>query len=472
MRYVICHGELPPDGATFVTTVNVGIYVGKVGEELPQITAVDILMNDRAPSGWLNPAKCEDLRLTQITQQEWFALERALGPTLKARNPHFLSAPTTLSSLVKDLNETELRMITCTVDTTNPTAPPTLPADFTKRATGLFEARKKSAGEAKKYIESLGEDARALWLGDDVMHGIMTEWWVAELRPITDNVASWMDTLSYLRARNGFADKIYNADDGGYGFPGFGADAQARIDAINKYLTDWPVCLQRMDQLFRGSDPGFNVIKDYLKNPVGGQKATVAQYWTLLCDVLRPVVVKAEATNSGTLQSFHEYLLAFGALSTQQQGWITAILNVSAYESFIVDSAKAWPDFRGTWAQVVSNYDATLGNFLRGRNDVQLNGLISAAVTPTSNPMVTTPQSAPMTTTTQTGYQARCARCSSEQPHLLIDAMDTDGTTDVNSTCPRCQKTVDVSDPPKLECRNCGAARVLVHPDCLSSLVK
>jgi hypothetical protein len=466
MRYVICHGEFPKPSTTFVSSANIGLFVRNVGDPLPQIEAVQILLYGKQPTHWMDTKKADDLWLTPIAHHEWFALNQALGnDVVRDANPHFLDGPTTLSALVTQLNDTELRMITCTVGGPTQTHQSDLVQEdkFGKRVKLLLRERLISAAAAAKYLEGLKEGARTFWLGNPDVYEIMTEWAVTALPPITDNLASWVDTLAYLTARDGLAAQMYGG--GQYGFPNYGQDLRARIDAINGYLVDWPDCVWRMDFATQNHN-GFHLIRGYLDNPVGRDAARVTQFWRMVNDEFKPLVAKATAMQAGGPPAWRDYLQALAAVDNQRRAGLVKILDLTGWEQFLVTTANNWPDFPTSWRDIVTNYGTTIAPLLRASTDATLQSRIAAAEAP---PPVQ--QQAPVAVVQPVvaqpvRYQVYCESCDGGTPHEAVVAMDIDGEVE---DCQGCSQTVGSSDArTSLECQTCQS-RLWVHNNCLAS---
>lgn len=468
MRYVICHGEYPKDDATFGSTATIYIYVDNVGDALSQSKAVDILLMGTRPTRELDRKKCPDLRLTPIEPHERFALDQALGSVVQTQNVHFLSGSTPLSDLVAQLNDNEIRLITCTVGgpTQGHSSDKVAQGKFEGRATGLYKARQASADRAKAYIAELKDAARAMWLADEVMYGIMTEWAVAALPPITDQIDSWADTLAYLTARPGLLKDLYFG--GSLGFPDYGKDVRARIDAVNTHLTQLPACVGRMNRAYH-KDPKYEGIRQYVQGPVGGGATEVTRIATIMWYELWPVITKANEmrTVAGPV-GWHGYLQVLGALDNEKRSWLAVILDLPAQDAYIVAMACASTDFGATWRDVVTNYAATVEPFLRASTDNTLRHLIGQAATPAVQPVpavVTT-----TVTTTDPLYKARCAACQDTRDHR--EATDRMDDTSADQRCPGCVNTIGSADEvTTLACLTCNGV-CLVHVDCLASIKK
>jgi len=400
MRYVICHGELANQPAFDSGRTRIGFYVQQLGQVLLKQETITVLARSLKPTLWLTPRSSREFNLTPVRPDELFAMRQALGARADDPDIVFLDRATTLSGLVRQYGQDELRMITCTAAEGAPRVAsqeellPGIVVDFSPPAESrnnesvridhqvgqLLLKRQKSAAQAGAYITELGAEAAEFWVSSTVTTALMVEWQVQRQQPVTADVSSWLNTLYWVLAPLPSAASLYAGQHAGI-YPGYGDDLRARLTAINGFAADWPACLRQYGMAWAGgADQRMVMARDYLTRPAGSP-SVAANTQRFLRDYL-PLRVGAEAFAENDLASWHAYLEALQSLSTADRVGLDALVNTDAYPPVMANWAVAQQGgFGAFWSKVTSEYPGTVAPLLReaARSNAQLRQLIEAA---------------------------------------------------------------------------------------------
>lgn len=497
MRYVICHGNLPQDRATFKSSpVKVGFYVQQLGQGLPQSEVVNIIMNSMAPTRPQPQDWCPEAILVPLEPPEVKSLTLALGPNMSRPDIYVLPAPCKLSELVVQMGEDELRMITCTkvVGATGKIETievlPGIKMDFLPpaqyqsesltanmdRVAQLRKARAQSASAAAQYLSKLGEDSAALWQTN--VHPIMTEWAIGTLPPITDDPASWVDTVWYATANPSTYMALWN---GAPDYPQFGEQARQRLNAIGTLVASWPASAYALARVFFNSDTKFDVLREWACNLDAGSAA--GKNVKTFIEKLIPCKKLSDALKPADLESWHRYLQATQALSDTELAGLKYIVSVDEWLKWMADIAAQWVNFHASWSTVLNEYPATIAPVLKGAANAALQSnikLYDEWLERTVVPSVQV-QTGPVyadgmdfapapraNTSSQTASQfsAYCPRCQRRAGDKQIDIATAEREVTGIRVCPECTQVVsDYETKVAYECRQCDAI-LICHSDC------
>lgn len=497
MKYVICHGVLLPGQKFDRGRTEIGFYVNNLGELLPQSASVPIVRDRQLPLKTITTLSCPDLQLSPLTQRDWGVLTQALGPYASIPEVYSLPVAKKLSQLVAELDEDELRMITCTgvenaprqarseevlpgIVVDIPAARATeRPEDITvhHNARQLEFKRQNSAAAAALFIGQLGQESATLWAVNSLTHAIMTEFAIAQKAAITADAETWVDTIWYAMNVSGGLTTFTDASK--YpNFPDFGAEVRARINAINGYLAAWPGCVTQLTQIYSGNNR-FEYLWRYLDDPATAN--AVRDNAQRYRNVLVPALRKATALDAGSLDTWHAYLLALQAMNPGDLAGLRPLVDVDATARWMVECANTWTDFPRTWSIVQGNYGATIAPYLldAGQRNETLRARIDACLhpTPTVPTYADSMDFAPTGTFTTGPAQVHastpaifCPRCARAVQHHSTDLATAERKHQGVRMCAGCQVVINpYEDPAAFACGRCESI-AFAHTGCLATV--
>lgn len=493
MRYVVCHGTLVPNEEFNRGKVVIGFYVNSFGELLPQSAAVPIVRDGEEPRKKIKNLMCPEMWLEPLALHERDAFTHELGASAGRTDIHLVSASTTLSALVAELSEDELRLITCTASADAPRGPTVVTLrpgiemevagpQSTERAKDPIRdfninqfllKRKLTAEDAGTFLRKLPADQRdVLWTASEVTAMLMNELSIAALPDVTDDVNSWVDTIFYVMGTKGGL-ATYTKPEAMERFPGFGAAARERLEKINNVLRVWPTCATRLAEIYDG-DQRFERVWAYLEDQSTEQ--AVQDCATYYRNVIAPVRRCAAKLSAGNLDTWRDYARVLQDVDTGGMAGLTLFVDVAATRTWMVQCANGWQDFPATWSIVQQHYSATIEPLLReaSQHDDTLRAKIdSAEAQPTTDPPTETAAEATAESATEPGTEPAavqpnppaiaCPQCT--HPTTPTDPVAAETTGD--RTCAVCQFAIDVHDEvAAFVCTSCQAV-AFTHQACI-----
>jgi hypothetical protein len=444
VKYVICHGALVRPAAKFPRGATaIGFYVNRLGELLPQSATAPIIQQNQRPAMYVDSPNCSEMALTPLSPEDRASIRMSLGPHADSPDIILLGESKTLSVLVAELGQDELRMITCTGAQGAPrtvvteevlpgirmeSRPPRMAErpeqqELDHISSQLVYKRRISAQSVAAYLGELGEKSAALWQMGPVTNAIMTEWAVTQRTAITGEPNSWVDTIyQIVTMRDGLA--AFFADTRWSQFPDFFADAKARLALVHGYLTVWPDCVRRFAVIYE-QNPRFDTVRHYLNHPGidNGVRTNVRRYEKILLAWQWQAALKPD-----DITTWHNYLTAVQALDAGELAGLRLLANVDDTASWMATCAVGWPDFAGQWTVVRSRYDATVAPLLVEQS--QRNGTLWNLLNPPANqPMAETyadamdfaPTDANTVGQVPAGNpKLRCVTCGSDTVHEAV----------------------------------------------------
>ncbi|HEV2783126.1 MAG TPA: hypothetical protein VGX25_27405 [Actinophytocola sp.] len=351
---IFCHGErLSHTEIPFKKThIPVGFFAA-IGHGISSWASFDIFHGSQTPAEW--PDYLPDLRLTPLTPTERKVSNR-LQPATYPHPIQYLDKEMHLGNLIDEnaTTFTEIWLLCCTM---------TVPGLVNQIDTGILGIKmdvphnlsmvgEKEAGEALRdlvakrkkseaaaFLSGLGGVYVRYYTLREPGPAIVAEWQISLLPPVTDDPASWLETVDIAYDTETIAYLMKPPPD----LPDLGADFRKRVQVMWASLDGWPKCV-----------PTVKRIRD--------EKAkSMANLWRFCAR--HPSVQRFEqkvarlddrgkAWDPGNLDTWEAYLTEYAAAVVAEPEAVPLVVDHAGFVGAMTHYAKGWIDFTAVWKAI------------------------------------------------------------------------------------------------------------------------